>query len=86
MTKRYEKWTDAEAFVKAWQQAENLDAAAKKLGVEPTRASIQATYLRKRGVPLRKFAPPGRPTKDYEALKALARKLAPRSAQASSDR
>lgn len=69
-------WPKNEEFVKAWQAAESPAAAAKVLGVSPANASIQASYLRRQGVPLQKFHAPGRARADWSALAALAKKLA----------
>lgn len=46
---------DPKAFVEAWQSAESAKAAAEALGIDRQEARSRATYLRRQGVPLKKF-------------------------------
>lgn len=57
-------------FVTVWQTAETLDKAAMRLRMLPRKASVTASFLRRRGVKLKCF-PRGK-TVDYAELKTLA--------------
>lgn len=63
----------AEEFVKAWQSASCLEAAAAALGVDRAYANGRASSLRRSGVKLKKFNPAGRPKLDLERLNKIAK-------------
>ena len=46
---------DWEKFVKIWQAASTVGEVADQLAIEPMYASSRASYLRKKGVPLKTF-------------------------------
>lgn len=46
---------DYEKFVKVWQEAVDVQEVTDKTGVNVALASSRASYLRKKGVPLKKF-------------------------------
>ena len=58
-----------EEFVTVWQQASSAIEVADKLGMSAGLASSKAAYLRRLGVPLKKFRSGARV--DPEALKKL---------------
>ncbi len=43
-------------FVKVYQAADTVDAVAKEFGWKKEKVASQASQLRKKGVPLRKFS------------------------------
>lgn len=71
--------TSPEDFIRAWQTSNDVSEVAKKLKLSTESTifrllSCRAYYLRKRGVPLKKFAPGGSRW-DIEALAELAETL-----------
>ncbi len=65
-----------EAFVRAWQQSDDVTEVLSKLGLTNTSftrhdATQFAGFLRRHGVSLKKYMPRRRIT-DYESLRALA--------------
>lgn len=67
-----------EEFVRAWQASGSLAEVAEKTGLRPESVKARGYRFRKKGVPLREFAAAGRPATDWEALRQLAVKLAPK--------
>lgn len=57
MTKRPE--IPVEEFIRVWQRSPSGKAAAEKLGMDPLAASVRASRLRARGVPLKRMRKPG---------------------------
>ncbi len=43
-------------FVKVYQAAESVDAVAKEFGWKKEKVASQASQLRKKGIPLKKFS------------------------------
>lgn len=66
---------DAERFVRIWQSSVTFREAVTRYGMLSSRAACAAANnLRRRGVPLKKFAPMGRAVRhDYKALANLAK-------------
>ena len=69
-----------EMFVQAWQTGKFLHRVAKHLGMLPTVASSYASYLRKGGVPLKKFNLRGEDDVDFVYLTKVAQAYAPKDA------
>lgn len=65
-----------EQFVTTWQAGSFLHKVAKQLGMESAAASRYASYLRSKGVPLKKFKSNIEGTPDFEFLARLAREAA----------
>jgi len=65
-----------EDFVVAWQSSGTLAEVAKRVGTSLRNASSHATWLRTRGVPLKKFSTRNFNVLDVEGLSALANKTA----------
>ena len=64
-----------EQFVTTWQKSKSIYDVGQKLGLSFDQTRNRAAYLRKMGVPLKKF-PVGAPKKDFTPLIKLARSLA----------
>ena len=66
-----------EAFIRAWQSASSLAAAAKSVGLSVQTTTNRASHYRKAGIALKKFPRGGsRPGLDVAKLKKLAASLA----------
>lgn len=68
-------YISAEEFIRIWQCASNLPAAAKELGMNIESASRRAYHYRQKGIPLKYFRRAGRAPLDYVALAILANEL-----------
>ena len=68
---------DYERFVVAWQSASSTLDAGRKSGMTASQAITLAAFLRRKGVPLKKFtlyaAPP-----NYERMRRIAEAESPR--------
>jgi hypothetical protein len=73
-----QKTVRPEEFVRAWQQATNLNEVAELTGLRLESVRARGFRFRKKGVPLKKFASQGRPATDWVALRRLAEELAPK--------
>ena len=73
---------DLEKFVEAWQKSESTKQVADLFEITETSAAGRASYLRKKGVELKKRAGGFRkePT-DWAALNKVAGKFAPKAAK-----
>lgn len=60
----------AELFVRIWQESASAEDAAHRIGVTRSAASSRATWLRQKGIELRKF-PVGRHKMDVGELKKI---------------
>ena len=67
--------TSPEEFILIWQSAKDVNEVAKKCGATAAVVSTKACNYRKKGVPLKRFNPPGRPAFDWEALAEFAESL-----------
>jgi len=67
-----------EEFVRAWQASKSLAEVAEKTGMRVESVRARGFRFRKKGVPLHSFGATGRPATDWEALKKLAKELAPK--------
>ena len=76
MKRKQAKQVPAETFVRAWQEAESVDAVVKATGLNKANVNQRAFKLRKNGVPLKKFNGVGREKLDYKALAKLAKECA----------
>ena len=47
---------DLKKFVKFYQAADTVDAVAKEMGWKKEKVASQASQLRKKGIPLKKFS------------------------------
>jgi hypothetical protein len=65
-----------ERFVRAWQAAKSLAEVGTKTSMHPMAASRLAFRLRKRGIPLKRFATSSGGRIDVEALKRIAEEAA----------
>ena len=74
--KQAKQQVPAETFVRAWQEAESVDAVVKATGLTKANINQRAFKLRKNGVPLKKFNGVGREKLDYKALAKLAKECA----------
>lgn len=71
-----------EEFVRTWQESASLPEVAAKAGLTCAQARNKAIYLRRNGVPLKKFQPGPRDARhDFPALAQLARDLAPKEGE-----
>ena len=61
-----------ETFVRLWQDADNVAEVVAVTGTTEAAARSRASYLRKQGVPLKKFGR-GRPPLDLARLNAVAK-------------
>jgi len=68
-----------EDFVRAWQSSKSLAEVAEKTGMRTESVRARGFRFRKKGVPLKSLSTAGRPATDWEALKKLAKELAPKS-------
>lgn len=68
----------AEQFVEIWQTSKSVKDVADKLNRKISNVCLRASSYRRKGVPLKKFRyqPPGQ--LDYEKLKKIALKYAPK--------
>ena len=67
---------DSKEFVRVWQTSESIDEVAGEFPEVPRKAlGAKAAYLRKRGVPLKKFKPM-RSSSTLDELIALAEETA----------
>lgn len=76
MSKVLPEGVTAEQFVREWQTAPHVGAAARALGMDPGLVRQYAGFLRKKGVPLKKMITRNRGV-DYDALADLAKSLLP---------
>lgn len=74
--KKSSKRVSHDEFVRIWQASASASEAARKAGVTAYHASFRAYFLRKRGVPLKRFAGGRRPL-DVKKLAKLAKSLQP---------
>ena len=67
------RWTQEKAalFVELWQSEMPVQEIAEKVGVRPAGASMFASWLRKKGVPLRKRYSGRTKLIDFAALNAI---------------
>ena len=64
--------SELKKFVKVYQAAESVDAVAKEFGWKKEKVASQASQLRKRGIPLKKFSREKLTDQDLAELTALA--------------
>ena len=71
--KNNHRWTQEEAalLVKLWQGNMEVSAISEKIGVKPATARTFASWLRRKGVPLRKRYSGRMKLIDFAALKAI---------------
>lgn len=62
----------AKRIINAWQKSDSLKSAAKAIGVSPAYASRMATFLRSKGIPLKKMH---KSEVDWKALAEYTRKI-----------
>jgi len=73
MKKKRNKRVETEAFIKAWQGADNIEAVCAATGMKVQSAQYRARLYRKRGIKLQSFEPRrGAPSLDVAALNKLA--------------